>query len=51
MKTKPVTYYNRKIEALKATIRRLNAEKRIAILKEKELALKKLATKGGVDDE
>ncbi|MHC4310000.1 MAG: hypothetical protein ACYSSN_08660 [Planctomycetota bacterium] len=32
MKRKPIDYYDRRIEKLKATIRRLQAEKRVAIL-------------------
>jgi hypothetical protein len=35
---KTTDYYNQRIETLKATIRRLQAEKRIAILREKEKA-------------
>jgi hypothetical protein len=37
---KTVEYYNTKIESLKATIKRLQAEKRIAILRQRERLLK-----------
>jgi hypothetical protein len=43
---KTVSYYNSKIETLKATIRRLNVEKRIAILRERERTLRKQIQQG-----
>jgi uncharacterized small protein (DUF1192 family) len=52
MQTKKVEYYDHRIEALKAQIRRLWAERRIAVLKEKEqraLVCSKAAEKGSGD--
>jgi len=43
---KMVDYYNTKIEALKATIKRLNAEKRVTILRERERTLKAQTKRG-----
>ncbi|MGD1042172.1 MAG: hypothetical protein ABR913_03805 [Sedimentisphaerales bacterium] len=43
---KNIEYYNTRIEVLKATIRRLTAEKRIAILRERERTLKSQARQG-----
>ncbi len=40
MKRKPIDYYDNKITALKATIKRLIAEKRLAILYERERFVK-----------
>jgi hypothetical protein len=46
MKRKPIDYYDCRIEKLKATIKRLIAEKRLAILYERENSIK-MADKGG----
>jgi uncharacterized small protein (DUF1192 family) len=46
MGMKTVDYYNSRIETLKATIRRLTAEKRIAILRERERTLKSQTKQG-----
>ena len=43
MKRKSINYYNCRIEKLKATIKRLQAEKRLEILRQRE---KKIAMKG-----
>jgi len=51
---KTVEYFNNRIESLKATIRRLQAEKRIAVLREREKRLKsrvEQATIGGQADD
>lgn len=47
MKRKPIDYYNCRIEKLKATIKRLQAEKRIAILRQREKEIAVLVAKGG----
>lgn len=46
---KSIEYYDRRIEQLKATIKRLMAEKRLAILYEREKAIK-TDNKGGHDE-
>ena len=47
MKIKPIDYYNYRIEKLKATIKRLQAEKRIAILRKRETEISALTAKHG----
>ena len=51
MKRKPIDYYNCRIEKLKATIKRLQAEKRIAILRQREKELSALTGQQGGDNE